>query len=127
MNRSHDSTIHFVRRIARAISIVLFLMFGAFFVEHLSWFFGSEGTPASNGPPAIVWLLQGVHLLMLIGFLVALKWEAAGSVLIVVSSLIFLSQTAGERFLPLFAITIVPALLFLTCWWKSRKQEPSLI
>lgn len=122
MNRSHDSTIHFVRWIARAISIVLFLMFGAFFVEHLSWFFDSRGRP-----PAIVWILQGVHLLMLIGFLVTLKWEAAGSVLIVVSSLIFLSQTAGERFLPLFAITIVPALLFLTCWWKSRRREPSLI
>ena len=122
MKRSQDSTIHFVRWIARAISIVLFLVFGAFFVEHLSWFFGS-----GERPPAIVWMLQGVHFLMLAGFLIALKWEAAGSVLIAVSSLIFLSQAAGERFLPLFAITIVPALLFLTCWWKSREREPSLI
>lgn len=122
MYRTHDSTVNFVRWVARAISIVLFLFFGAFFVEHLSWFFSSEGSP-----PAIVWLLQGVHLLMLVGFLLALKWEAAGSVLITVSSLIFLSQAAGERFLPLFAITIVPALLFLTCWWKERRQQTSLI
>lgn len=122
MNRSHDSTVNFIRWIARAISIVLFLMFGAFFIEHLSWFFGS-----GERPPAMVWVLQALHLLMLIGFLVALKWEAAGSALIVVSSLIFLSQAAGERFLPMFAITVVPALLFLTCWWKSRKREPSLI
>lgn len=122
MYRSNESSIHFIRWIARAISIVLFLLFGAFFIEHLSWFSGSGGYP-----PIKVWLLVGVHLLLLVGLLLALKWEAAGSVLIVCSALVFLSQAAGERFLPLFAITVVPALLFLTCWWKERTQRTSLI
>ena len=115
MFNSQESTINFIRWIARAISIALFLVWGAFFIEHLSWFFGS-----GERPPATVWLLQAVHLLLLAGLILALKWELAGSVLIIVSALIFFSQAAGERFLPFFAITIVPAFLFLVCWWKTR-------
>ncbi|MDX2029293.1 MAG: hypothetical protein SF339_01390 [Blastocatellia bacterium] len=120
MYRSQDSTIHFVRWIARAFSIVLFLVWGAFFVEHLSWFFGS-----GERPPANVWLLQAVHLLLLVGLLLALKWEVAGSVLIILSALVFFSQAAGERFLLMYTVTIVPAVLFLVCWWRTRGASPT--
>ncbi len=105
-----------LRFIANTCCLLLFILWGAFFIEHLSWF-GSEPTP-----PTEVWLLQLVHLLMLIGLLVALKWKKIGSGMIIGSALIFFSQTAGQYFLPFFLVTIIPAVLFLISWWLENHR-----
>ncbi len=70
---------------ARVLAVMVFLFWGAFFLEHLSWFFKPVAEwppifkPAAEWPPARVWLLQLAHLAMLIGLLVLLRWELAGT------------------------------------------------
>lgn len=105
-----------VRAIADACCIILFILWGAFFIEHLSWFWGDQT------PPMTVWLLQFFHLSLLIGFMLALKWELIGSVTIIASAALFFSQTGGQRFLPLFLVTIIPAVLFLLSWWLENHR-----
>ena len=108
----HTSIDHveIVRWLARLASAVLLLFWGAFFIEHLSWFIGS-----TQSPPAFVWPAQGAHLLLLIGFVLAFKWERAGSGLIIVAALLFFTMI-GVRHAPLFIlVSIVPALLYLYC------------
>ncbi len=109
-----------VRWTARGLSVMLFLLWGAFFVEHLEWFFN-----APQRPPLSVWLLQGLHLLMLAGLLIALRWELAGSLLVVVSGALFFTQTASREALPLIVLTAIPALLFAFCWWWEGRHAQS--
>ncbi len=108
-----------VRWTARGLSVLLFLLWGAFFVEHLEWFFN-----APQRPPLSVWLLQGLHLLMLVGLLIALRWELAGSLLVIVSGALFFSQTSGRAALPFIGLTVIPALSFAFCWWWERQHAP---
>ena len=111
-----NQTVRVALRLARITGLVLLLFWGAFFVEHLSWF-SDFGSP----PPSGVWLLQGAHLLLLLSFIIAWKWEGVGGLLIIGSALLFLGPTSGDRFPLLFAITIVPAVLYLFCWWEGRR------
>lgn len=117
MNRFEIVSI--ARWIARGLCLLLFLLWGAFFIEHLEWF-----SNAAQKPPLSVWLLQGMHLLLLVGLLVSLRWEAVGSALVFLSGALFFSQTAGLKTLPLVGLTIVPALLFAFCWWWERRHAP---
>jgi len=104
---------------ARVLAVLVFLFWGAFFLEHLSWFFKpfaewpSIFKPVAEWPPARVWLLQLAHLAMLIGLLVLLRWELAGSALTIVSALVFFVSVAGSRFPLFFAVTSLPAILAL--------------
>lgn len=116
-----QSIINVLHWSARSTSIVLFLFWGAFFVEHLPWFFNPTARP-----PAWVWTLQALHMLLLIGFIISLKWKLAGSLLVVVCALIFTSQAAGKGFLPLFSISIIPAALNLVCWWIERNLNTAV-
>jgi hypothetical protein len=101
-------TLTVIRWLARGLCVALFLFWGAFFVEHLAYFV--SGPP---WPPLSVWLVQALHLLLLVGLLAALKWERLGAALIVVSAVIFFTLTARENALLFIAITAAPALLFL--------------
>jgi len=94
---------------ARVLAVMVFLFWGAFFLEHLSWFL----RPVAEWPPARVWLLQLAHLAMLIGLLVLLRWELAGSALTIVAALVFFVEVAGSRFPLFFAVTSLPAVLAL--------------
>jgi hypothetical protein len=105
-----------VRWVARLLGLCLLLFWGAFFVDHLAWFTAHPG----QWPPAKVIVLQLVHLAMLVGFVLAWKWELVGSVMVIASSVAFFSQTAGGNFLLFSSITSIPALLWLYCHWRSR-------
>ncbi len=94
---------------ARVLAVVVFLFWGAFFLEHLSWFL----RPVAEWPSARVWLLQLAHLAMLIGLLMVLRWEIAGSVLTIGAALVFFVSVAGSRFPLFFAVTSLPAVLAL--------------
>ena len=120
MIKLQDTTIHYVRRVARVLSVVLFALWGAFFIEHLSWF-----TVAGQWPPASVWMLQAAHLFLLAGLLLSLKWEVLGSSLVIACAFVFFSQAAGERFLPFFGVTIFPAILFLVCVGCAGGASPT--
>lgn len=109
--------VELVRWVSAAL---LFLFWGAFFVEHLSCFFDTAGSP-----PSRVWLLQGLHLLLLLSFVLAWKWELWGALLIAGSAALFLSQTAGPNFPRLFALNLIPAALFFLSWWLGRHATPA--
>jgi hypothetical protein len=106
----------------RALALGLFLVWGAFFAEHLQeWFLH----PDKGFPPVWVWLLQLAHLAMLVGLVALWRWPITGSVLTILGSLGLFGSlairegTAGKPYLSLvtfLAVTIIPALLTLACW-----------
>ncbi len=110
--------ISIVRLAARILSVMLFLLWGAFFIEHLSWFTAIGG----SAPPAKVWLLQAVHFLLLVGYLVSLKWEKVGSIIVVISAVIFFSAAAGINAIPFVIVSVFPVLLFMYCWMKGDNK-----
>ena len=93
----------------RVLAVVLFAFWGAFFVHHLAWFLH----PGQGLPPARVWLLQLVHLVLLAGLLTLLRWEIPGGLLTIAAALVFFAAVAGRNFLLFFGVTILPVLLIL--------------
>jgi len=106
-------TVSVVRWVARLSAVVLFLFWGGFFIEHLSeWFI----EPFPQTPPPAVWFGQFLHFLILAGLVIGFKWERAGGLLVIASSVLFLIDKA-PLFIPL---TIVPGILYLFCWQISK-------
>jgi hypothetical protein len=93
-----------------ALGLVAF--WGAFFLAHLGRFLH----PAQGLPPARIWLLQAIHLL-LAGLLMLVRWEIPGSVLTITAALVFFASVAGHRFPLFFGVTVVPVLLVLLGRW----------
>ncbi|MAG20999.1 MAG: hypothetical protein QGG85_00685 [Candidatus Marinimicrobia bacterium] len=106
-----------IRWTARISGVGIFLFWGAFFVDHVSeWIIA----PSSESPPLKVWIALALHLAMLSGFIVALKWEVAGSGLIIFAAFAFFIITMGEPMVKFFLVTIIPALLYLFVTWRSK-------
>lgn len=106
-----------VRLIARMLSIALFIFWGAFFAEHLSWF----GFTLKHIPPLTVWLLSALHGVLLLSYLISLKWEQTGSILMTVSAVIFFSSSAGYNAIPFIIVSILPALLYGYCHIREKR------
>jgi len=105
-----------LRWFARVLAVVMFLFWGGFFVEHLwQWFI----QPLPQTPPPKVWFGQFLHLLILAGLALGLKWERIGGLLLIGSVVLFsaLILQAAPRFV---LVTIVPGVLYLYCWYASR-------
>ena len=103
---------------ARAASLALALLWGAFFVEHIKeWFIDPKGV----WPPPSVWFFQAFHGLMIAGFFIALKWDRIGMALMLAASAAFLGLIGMNRF-PWFAlVNLVPVALFAACRALSRR------
>ncbi len=105
--------------IARGLALCLLLLWGAFFVEHIQeWFIA----PFPRHPPLKVCLLVGWHGLLLVGLLLALRWQLTGSLIVLVAGGLFFFSVAGKSALLFFGITALPALLSLYCWWHRRHE-----
>jgi hypothetical protein len=103
---------------ARISAVALVLFWGSFFVAHLSWFANPHQLP-----PPWVFLVVGLHFLMLVGLLVGWKWEVAGALLALASAVPFFAVAAGRNF-PWFAlVTAVPSVLWLYCAWRERGRR----
>jgi hypothetical protein len=106
---------------ARILALGLFMLWGAFFLEHVKeWFMH----PLQESPPIWVWLAQLAHLAILVGLIALWRWPIAGGLMTIVASLVFFgglaiwAGIAGHRYLSFvafFAVTIIPALLSLGC------------
>jgi hypothetical protein len=118
MQHTDQRSVTILRWIARVWGIALLLFWGAFFVEHLTWFADLQQLPA-----AFVFLMQAIHLAMLVGLVLAWRSELLGGTVVLVSSLAFFSQTAGANFALFFATSAAPALVWIYCGWYSQ-QEP---
>lgn len=103
--------------LARAATAVVFLFWGAFFVEHLKeWFI----EPFPNVPPPKVWLGQFLHFLMLAGLLVALRWPQVGSPVAIGAAAVFLART-GPNYPVFLTGTVLPVLVLIGTWWGLRR------
>ena len=106
---------------ARLLALGLFLLWGGF-----SWNISGVVSETSQGlPPSTVWLQMLAHLGFLMG-LVALQMGTRREhvnhrrCLAFLGGLAITEKIAGHRygsFLAFLAITIVPALLTLCCWF----------
>ncbi len=126
MNRRSSLIPLVIRWTARVLGFLVFLFWGAFFVEHLvEWF-----SDPSNLPPMRVFLMQGLHFLMLAGFIISWKWEIPGAVLIIAASGIFFfnaSGGTGGMFMLFWGITAVPAILHIVAWELYRRRSTATI
>lgn len=107
--------IKIARWIGRILCLGLFILWGMFFLEHLSFFTISSG----EQPPLYVWLLQITHGLLLISYLLCWKFERAGSLGILVFGLIFFVSTGAAWYLLL--ISLSPILFFSSIWFRQKR------
>ncbi len=112
-----------IRWIARVLGTLVFAFWGMFFVEHTIEWFIKPILNHSELPPLWVWGMQLVFFAMLIGFIIAFKFELIGAIVIILFAFIFFFSMRGHQWLLFFGITIIPALLYLYCWWMTRKQK----
>ena len=103
--------------IGRFTAMLLFFLWGAFFIEHLTEWFSDAG----HLPPFSVFLIQFFHLMMLLGYIAVFKWRIVGSVIIIVSAFIFFALIGAKAMLSFFAISIIPAVIFLFVFYFDKK------
>ena len=103
--------------IGRITAMLLFFLWGAFFIEHLTEWFSDAG----HLPPFSVFLIQFFHLMMLLGYIAVFKWRIVGSVIIIVSAFIFFASIGAKAMLSFFAISIIPAVIFLFVFYCDKK------
>ena len=107
-----------LRWTARIFSLMALVVWGGFFIEHLAQWFVRQG----SWPPARMTLLTIAHLALLGGLVLAWKRELAGGVLILAAGSVFFGSVAGREFPIFFSTIAVPAVLFLYCWWRTRRS-----
>jgi hypothetical protein len=93
------------------------MLWGAFFLEHLSeWFLNSGG----SRPPAWVWAQQVAHGLMIVGLAMLWHWERAGTLVTLVGSAAFFGPILGGVGLELPLLNLAPLLcLGLAAWLEQ--------
>lgn len=109
-----------IRWIAYVLGSLLFFFWGAFFLAHLIEWFINPLFRGEKMPSISIWVQNLFHLFMLLGFIIAFKYELFGGLLIVASAAVFFSLAKTSLSHLYFAVTIIPALLYIFCWWKSR-------
>lgn len=107
------------RTAGRVLSILLFILWGSIFLNHLSWFFMAR----MDIPPVRMWFGQISHFLLLVGYLVSLRWERVGSLLVVVNSIFFFGNAAGRNALPFIIVSMFPVMLYAYCWMKHKPSN----
>jgi hypothetical protein len=68
-------------------------------------------------------LLTVGFLTMIVGQIVAWKWEGIGSLLILVGFALFAIVNHGVPLNIVFGPCLVTGLLYLVCWWRSGGRE----
>lgn len=106
-----------IRWIARITGSLLLFLLLAFLI--------GEGCPPIFGLPLPESLMLFAGIVVLLGILIAWKWEGVGGAMIVGGMLAFyaINHLVSGRFpggaLPLFYL---PGILFLLCWWQTRRH-----
>jgi hypothetical protein len=105
----------------RALAGLLLAFWGMFFVEHLSeWFLRADG----RTPPAWVWWPMGFHFLMLVGLALMLKWDKAGTLVMIIGTAAFFSTMGWRQFPWIALLNLAPVVLFGLYWlaeWRARR------
>ena len=116
-------TCHRISRIAlwtgRGLSLLLFLLWGAFFVEHMG---GGFIGPKQAYPPPRVWVAQALHGAILVGLLMMLRWDRLGTLVMVASTVAFFSLIGMNRFPWVALVNVAPLPFFCIYWWSSGRR-----
>lgn len=103
---------------ARGLALVLAAFWGSFFVEHLlEWFLRSDG----RYPPPWVWVAMAAHFVMIAGLLAMLKWDRAGTVILMAGTLTFSVVVGDWNVVLICLINLAPVLAF-ALYWRVRKS-----
>lgn len=96
---------------ARVISLGFLLFWGAFFIEHLTWFADPAHLPAAE-----IWLAQALHFLLLVGYALSLFWGRLGCVVIALGAALFFGLTGGANALWFALLSLAPIPFFILAW-----------
>jgi len=107
---------------ARALVMGVFLLWGAFFVEHMQeWFV----VPRPQSPPFKVYVFQSLHLLLLLGLLASLRWARVGLAWVTIAACAFFLPVAGVKALGFVVLTISPVLLVVVFDRIRKANKPT--
>ncbi|HEY3440336.1 MAG TPA: hypothetical protein VGK29_06275 [Paludibaculum sp.] len=108
----------------RATAALLFLFWGAFFVEHTAeWFLRGDG----RFPPAWVAVQHGFHFLMLAGLAAMMRWERAGAVVLTVSTFAFFGFIGLRSFPWIALLNLIPLACFGVYWLAGRATSQAVM
>jgi ABC-type proline/glycine betaine transport system permease subunit len=104
---------------ARLMSIVLFLLWGTLFLEHLAWFFSP-----THVPPLYVWVGQIIHLGLLASYVLGFwKEKLASAGMVIFSFLFFVLIIGNPGGIVFFVLSSLPGGLYALCWGIAKKQN----
>jgi len=105
--------------LARICALLLFLFWGAFFVEHLQeWFLRQDG----RLPPLDVWMGQLLHFAMLAGLSLIIFRPAWGAIVTVVGTVLFFSSIGYKGF-PYIAFLNLPPVICSAVYTIIKKTQ----
>lgn len=106
--------------LGRLTALLLLLIWGAFFVEHLfEWFLD----PSGELPPGSVWLSQFFHLAIVVGLALMIRWDKLGAVVTVMATTAFFVSIGNRGILPFALINLVPIACFGACWLAAHRSN----
>src|SRR5208283_4002203 len=106
----------------RALSLLLLVFWGLFFVEHMKeWFLRPHGPY----PPAWVWRQQAFHFLMLVALGVALRWDKLGALLLVLTTAGFFGLMPRWNGFPWIAFLNLAPVVFFAVYWLTQRAAPA--
>jgi Zn-dependent protease len=104
------------RWLGRTLALLLFLFWGAFFLEHLSeWLHGPQ-----RAPPLWVWVSQVLHLGMLVGLALMLRWDRLGALVTALGTTAFFASIGMHRFPWIALLNLLPIAGFAVAWCLHR-------
>jgi hypothetical protein len=119
-----DVATRWMRRVARIWSIVVISIALLLAVTHIV-----SPEPQTTDYPPIENLLPVLMLLSVLGLAVAWRWEGVGAALNIgffLANLVLYRVIRGRAFpfgaLLILSPVIVPGVLFLVCWWRTRSR-----
>ena len=121
-----DGTTRRMRQVARIWSIVIIIFTLIMAVAHIV-------VPDSNAAdyPPLENLLPVLMVLSVLGLGIAWRWEGVGGAInlgFFLANLVLYWVIRGKFFplrgLLVFSAAIIPGVLFLDCWWRTRNANP---
>jgi hypothetical protein len=107
--------------LGRGLAVLLFLFWGAFFVEHLAeWFMH----PQQGVPPAWVWVAQGLHASMLVGLALMAWKDKLGAVVTAMGTIAFFAVIGMKGFPYIALLNLLPIACFAVTWLPTPASPP---
>lgn len=109
--------------IGRIFAGLLFLFWGAFFIEHLfEWFMH----PDQGLPPAWVWVGQILHFTMIIGLAIMIKWYLLGAIVTTIGTVAFFLSIGYKGFPFIAILNAIPIALMSMNWLINKRSRADI-